>query len=308
MKSIMYHYVREFDSLYPNFRFLDIANFRRQLDFFERTYGFVDRTEWSTFTKKGELPNIKGKVLLTFDDAMKCHFDYVYPELVNRGLWAIFYIPLQPYLHNKILDVHRIHLLCGAFNGMELYNEAKKCVYYDMIQDSKREEFRNKTYLDQSNLKGVSELKRLLNYFIDYKYRDHILDNLSKHFGCTFDPSDFYVNKNQLKQMYDGGMVIGSHTVTHPVMSKLSATDQIEEISTSFAGLNKFGIISEKTYCHPYGGFHTFDANTISALEREGVSYSFNVEPREIETVDFYHSRQFLPRFDCNLFEYGQAS
>ena len=34
---------------------------------------------------------------------------------------------------------------------------------------------------------------------------------------------------------------------------------------------------SEKTYCHPYGGFHTFDKNTINLLIEEDVMYSFNV-------------------------------
>ena len=45
----MYHYVREYDNQYPYFRYLDIRNFRKQLDFFEKKYGFVKKSEWDDF-------------------------------------------------------------------------------------------------------------------------------------------------------------------------------------------------------------------------------------------------------------------
>ena len=86
MKAIMYHYVREFDKNHPNFRFLDVENFRKQLDYFEKNYGFVSKAEWDDFINKGILNVAQDKVVLTFDDAMRCHFDYVFPELEKRGL------------------------------------------------------------------------------------------------------------------------------------------------------------------------------------------------------------------------------
>ena len=46
MKAIMYHYVREFNSKFPYFRYLDINNFEKQLDYFEQRYGFVSKEEW----------------------------------------------------------------------------------------------------------------------------------------------------------------------------------------------------------------------------------------------------------------------
>ena len=73
MKAIMYHYVREYQSSHPNFRFLDFKNFKKQLDLFESNFGFVSYDEWKNFFNNGEMPLQKGKVLLTFDDAMQCH-------------------------------------------------------------------------------------------------------------------------------------------------------------------------------------------------------------------------------------------
>jgi peptidoglycan/xylan/chitin deacetylase (PgdA/CDA1 family) len=308
MKAIMYHYVQVQDKAHPNFRFLDVANFRKQLDFFERNFGFVEKSEWHSFSQLGVMPDKEGKVILTFDDALSCHFDYVFPELIRRGLWGIFYVPTNPYINGKILDVHRIHLLCGAFDGSDLFYEASRRVTEDMIPDEKRKEFRELTYFNQNNFAGVSEFKRLLNYFLDYQYREQLIDELGSLFSYAFDSSKYYVQRSGLQKMNSEGMIIGSHTVNHPVMSKLDAFSQKREIVDSFELLSTLGVIKTKTYCHPYGGFYSFDNNTVTLLESEGVSYSFNVEPREIKHSDFIDSRQFLPRYDCNLFEYGLTS
>lgn len=308
MKAVMYHYVREYDPTHPNFRFLDINNFRKQLDYFHHNFGFVTRQEWLDFISSGQLPQVSGKVVLTFDDALSCHYNYVLPELLTRGLWGIFYIPVQPYLDGRILDVHRIHQLCGALNGDDLLRVLMSMINDDMIPDRKIQEFRKLTYKHQTNLSGVSEFKRILNYFINYKHVSQVIDNISIHFGYQFKPQDIYVPYDKLSHLKDNGMFIGSHTVTHPVMSKLNAADQRLEIDKSFDFLEAFFEKDQKTYCHPYGGFHSFDQNTIQALKENNVVYAFNVDPREISSEDHSKSKYFLPRFDCNLFPHGTAS
>ncbi len=308
MRAVMYHYVREYDSELPNFRFLDVRNFRQQLDFFARQYGFVTRDEWLAFVEHGALPETAGKVLLTFDDAMYCHYDYVYPELRKRSLWGIFYVPTLPYLSGKMLDVHRIHLLCGAFDGNKLMSIASTLVTEDMIPFEKREEFRTQTYTRQVNYEGVTEFKRLLNYFISYDYRSDIIDRLAAELGFSFDTARFYVSRDQLTAMSRNGMVIGSHTNSHPVMSKLTYEEQKAELVTSFDFIAQVSDGSPKTYCHPYGGFHSFNQDTINLLDQMAVAYSFNVEERQIEPADRVKSKQHLPRFDCNLFPHGKAS
>ncbi len=36
MKAVMYHYVQEYSSEYPNFKFLNFEDFKKQLSFFEK--------------------------------------------------------------------------------------------------------------------------------------------------------------------------------------------------------------------------------------------------------------------------------
>ena len=304
----MYHYVREFDERYPNFRFLDVENFCLQLDYFAQNYGFVTQDEWSSFIQSEDMGSAQGKILLTFDDALSCHFDYVFPELEKRGLWGIFFASTKPYADGAMLDVHRIQLICGAFNGEDLLNALLELVTDEMIPDKKRDEFMQITYITQTNYSGVSEFKRILNYFVDYSHRETLIDNIALRFKYSFDSTSFYVAPENLLKMMKSGNIIGSHTVNHPVMSKLSYADQSMQIIDSFSFLEGAGLIKQKTYCHPYGGFHSFDENTIDILSKEDIQYSFNVESRDIDPSDILEARHFLPRYDCNEFPHGLAS
>ncbi|MDX9860731.1 MAG: polysaccharide deacetylase family protein [Rhodospirillales bacterium] len=308
MRTIMYHYVREGDASMPYFRHLDFANFRRQLDFFESEYGFVERDEFDAFLAKGTMPKKAGKVLLTFDDGFSDHYDYVYPELMRRRLWGAFYVPASPYLDNAMLDVHRIHLLCGTVAGQDLVNATVALVHEDMMPDSRVSGFRNATYTKQNNIQGITEVKRILNYYIDYKYRNYVVSKLCDKYQIDSSVEKFYMDKGGMSQMESDGMIIGSHSVSHPVMSKLTREEQRAEIESSFGFLRSFLRLERSTYCHPYGGFHTFNGDTIDLLNDHGVEFSFNVESREIVRSDSVQSRQHLPRFDCNEFPFGQAS
>ena len=308
MKAVMYHYVREFNPTLPFFRYLDAKNFTKQLDYFGSEYGFVSKQDWIRVLKDKSLGNAKGKILLTFDDAMSCHYDYVFQELKKRDLWGIFYVPAQPYQKNKILDVHRIHLLCGAFEGVKLIALLKSLLDKSMMTDEENKEFQNLPYSSQDNYKGVSEFKRILNYFVSSKCRERLVDAIADELGFKFNSYNFYVPVEKLREIYLAGNIIGSHTVSHQVMSKLGEIEQRSEIDKSFSFLNDCAFTGLKTYCHPYGGFHSFNEVTIDALNSNNVDFSFNVESRDIQDNDLQSSFQFLPRYGCDEFPFGKAS
>ena len=106
------------------------------------------------------------------------------------------------------------------------------------------------------------------------------------------------------KQLYESGMVIGSHSVNHKLMSKLTGQEFKKEIDESFDFLKKY--ILFKTFCYPYGGFHSFTRKVEQYLTDKSVLFSLNVERRAIDYNDLKNRRQALPRFDCNEFCYGK--
>lgn len=307
MKAIMYHYVRPYNEKLPYFKNLHIDDFKKQLDFFEKEYGFVSKEDFVNsfncdFKSKG--------VVLTFDDGLKCHYEYVYKELIKRNLWGIFYIPTQAYVTNKVLDVHRIHLLLGMHSGEIVYKKLFELLSDVMFSTSIKKEFKTLTYIDQNNDDYSLQVKRILNYYIEYNYREEILDELMNQLipEENSKASNIYLSKSEINEMAANGMIIGSHTVSHPVMAKLNIETQRTEIVDSFEFINQtIKKSTVKTFCYPYGGFHNFTLETEKILEEENCLFSFNVEHRDIDINDIRNRPQALPRYDCNHFNYGDC-
>lgn len=302
MKAIMYHYVRMPDAAYPYFRFLHFDDFKKQLDYFSQNFSILHPLVLN------EQKTTNG-IVLTFDDGVKEHIDFVLPELQKRNLSAIFYISTGVYDKSKLLDVHRLHVLLGKFGGKHIYNTLQNYLKDEMLIDSHVDEFKKLTYNRQLNDEYTLLVKRIINYFISYDYRewimDRVMEDLIKDEEKLF--QEFYLSEKDIQQMQDAGMVIGSHTVNHKVMSKLSFEEQDIEICNSFSTLEKMTDgLPVRTFCYPYGGFHTFTEETEKLLEQYNCSFAFNVEPRDIELKDMLYRRQALPRYDCNLFPHGK--
>lgn len=307
MKAIMYHYVRPDNPKHPYFRHLHLDNFIRQLDYFGNEFGFIDQC---TFLECLESNRPADGVILTFDDGFKDHYRYVLPELRKRNLWGIFYIPTAPYFDKYLLDVHRIHLLLGTYGGKIIGERIRNQINDNMLSHEHIDEFHKLTYTKQTNDSSTEYVKRMLNYFIDYRYRAEVIDQLMSDFYPDEEAliDEYYMSPQELKCMISEGMTIGSHTVSHPVMSKLEPQEQNNEIKTSFENLEAMiGPLNTRTFCYPYGGFHTFTTETESLLHQHNVRFSFNVESRDIAASDLRSRSQALPRYDCNEFPHGSC-
>lgn len=304
MKAVMYHYVRAINEEQPNFKSLHVDDFRKQLDYFEEKFGIA--TYEDVLKVKSGIP--VDKVLLTFDDGVIDHYQYVFPELKKRGKVGIFYVPTLPYVENKMLDVHKTHLILGAINASVVLRTLEGLITNDMIEH--RDEFENKTYVHQSNDQCTLRVKRILNYFLSYDYRTEVIDKLfTELLGDQADYcSSYYMNKDQIRELVDKGMIVGSHSISHPVFSRLNEIEQRREIEESFQLLDEIcGSQQIKTFCYPYGGKHSFNDTTVNILDEIKNDFSFSVEPMDISQSDLIESKQALPRYDCNFFKYGQC-
>ena len=307
MKAIMYHYVRPAPMDMPWFRYLHVDSFVKQLDYFAQTYGFVSREAYREAITQGR-PS--PGVVLTFDDGLIDHYHYVLPILAERKLWGIFYIPTGMYSSGKLLDVHRVHVLLGRYGGEAMLENLYRIVSEEMLSHRHVEAFRAQTYTRQDNDEPTTLFKRILNYYIAGAHQTPVLDQLME----TYVPEEgelcraYYVNQAHIRALLDHGMMIGSHSVSHRVMSKLDVVEQRQEIEESIAYLQQSIDAPIESFCYPYGGFHSFTAETERLLQESGCRFSYNVESRDISSRDLSERPQALPRYDCNLFPHGRAS
>ncbi len=308
MKSFMYHYIRSGDADLPWFRYLHTDNFKKQLDLFQEQYYFISADEWKEVVKHRKIQ--QNAAILTFDDGLKDHYA-VAKELEERGLWGVFYIPTGFYERKKLLDVHRIHMLIGKYGGACILSELEHLISEDIVQDKYIDKFQNVTYKRQDNDEATKQVKQLLNYFISNEQKIIILDALMEK---LFEDEarlceEYYLTHQEIEEMHEMGMVIGAHSVSHPVLSKLERHEQEKEIIGSFNYLEEIlGAFKMKTFCYPYGGDHSFNEDSLNILEEGNALFSFSVEQRDITQEDLRNRLQGLPRYDCNQFPYGKAS
>ena len=308
MKAVMYHYVRPVAATPPyDYYYLALDDFRAQLDYFADEYDLIDR---ETFLRAvgGDEPLSDDAVVLTFDDGLRDHYEWVFPELVARGLWGIFFV--SGPLGDRPLDVHRIHVLLGSYDAEELCD-----ALFDLVDDGtvplqRRAEF-DEMYADFGDELAVTRFKRTLNYFVPPERLNATLDTLEARFpiaaGVT--PDDLYATDDQLREMHDAGMLLGAHTVTHPVLSRLSATAQEREVHESIGHVARItGDETPRCFAYPYGREETFDADTLAALRGVDCRFAFSTVPADVTDMDVTDRRFELPRRDCNEFPHGRVS
>lgn len=75
------------------------------------------------------------------------------------------------------------------------------------------------------------------------------------------------MNWEQLRAWLDSGMEIGSHTVSHPFLSRLSAEDVQAELTESKKALLERLNIDTAFLCYPYG---SYSAQVVSAAREAG--------------------------------------
>jgi peptidoglycan/xylan/chitin deacetylase (PgdA/CDA1 family) len=303
----MYHYVRPERAALPHFRYLPLDGFRRQLDHFAATAHIASAAEFQ-HALHSEQPEA-GAVVLTFDDGLSDHFDYVLPELLARGLWGIFFVSTLPYAEQRVLDVHKVHLALGRAGGSAVLRELEALIGPEMLEPEYVARLEAELYRGHVEDEATARVKRLLNYYLRLEHRARLCHEVFVRTGGdeARDVAAHYASAEQLRAMRAQGLSIGAHSVSHRLLSQLNPAAQALEVHSSLASLEQILGEPVTSFCYPYGGPHSFNADTLQLLETARVEFAFSVEPRDIEAVDLRQRRLCLPRYDCNLFPHGAS-
>lgn len=307
MQVVMYHYVRPSSEDLPHLRYLALDGFRRQLDHLGATVGFATRDEVLAALTGGPVPS---GAVLTFDDGLRDHVEFVLPELVARGLWGFFFVASAPHVEGVVLDVHRIHHLLGRHGGSACLRALDEMVATSELAASPEARRAAAAYAGQDGDDATTTFKRLLNHVVPSAGRAEVLAGVEEALGQPpGEAAALYATTEGLGALVDAGSVVGSHGHSHRMMAGLSPEEQADEVARSFSWLDAtLPPPPVRTYCHPYGGDHTFTPDTEGILAAAGCVASFSVEPRDVTAADVCTRPQALPRWDCNRLPHGRAA
>jgi len=291
----MYHYIRNKSKLFPNYNILKKKDYTNQIKKFSEK-GLINSYE--------ELFISPDKYLPTFDDGFKDHI-FAAEVLKKYNSIGIFFIPTSPLKNNIMLDVHKTHLILGKVKSSEALNELNKYLYKNKItkfyKNDEKSKYKSayKGHIDEDDKK---KFKKIMNYYGDLKLKHKILDYLLKKFEINTKPKDYYLNKKEIKYLKSLGMIIGSHSESHTLLSRLSYREQFKELNNSKIFLEKTINQSIDTFAYPYGGKISYNDNTLKILKKLKYKLAYSVEYRDISFKDIQQKPYELPRYDCNLF------
>ena len=101
------------------------------------------------------------------------------------------------------------------------------------------------------------------------EYTDLILKHLeSANVKCTFFAVEFWVEKNPdfVKKIVDAGHEMGTHSRTHPYMSKLDEKAIRDELSTSSKAIERITGQKVTLFRPPYGDYDNLLVDTATAM------------------------------------------
>jgi len=300
---VMYHYVRDLKySRYPEIKGLDVALFKEQLQYILKHYNVIKMEELiEAVLENKKLPD--NSLILTFDDAYRDHFEFVFPILDELGIQGSFFPPAKAIQEHQVLDVNKIHFILASV-------EDKKQLISDIFVqlDKYRKEYSletNEQYYEKLAIKGrfdtaeVIFIKRILQRDLPEKLRNIIVNFLFNKY-VSKDESAFsrelYMNIDQLKCMVRKGMYVGSHGFDHYWLNTISKEQQQEEVEFSMKFLRKIGSNTDNfVFCYPYGAY---DDSLLSVLKENGCSLALTTE---VGIADLSkHQPLIFPRLDTN--------
>ncbi len=289
--AVMYHYVRDVQTgPFRGLKALSRKEFIDQLDWIGRNYHVISVDDFATaWPDLDQFP--ANSCLLTFDDGLRDHYDFVCAELVKRDWSGAFYASADSVLLPIVLDVHKIHLLLSEVHVsrlMLLILEKVRASDEALADELMFNHYRS----DEYDCAATVMVKRCLNFAVRGPLRRQIINELFATYISADEASvahELYFNVAEAKEMVNAGMCFGGHGKRHAHMPTTS--EKAEEIVGAVHLLTQLGL-KPLHYVYP---FLSYDAETLRLLTQHGFKVGFSSGSRRINVSD---PSLLLPRFD----------
>jgi peptidoglycan/xylan/chitin deacetylase (PgdA/CDA1 family) len=286
---LTYHKVSS--EIHPFFGPTDPTSFENQMRFLKEYYNVLPLVEIVERCRHGDLP--ARAVAITFDDGYRDNYDYAFPILKKYGLPATVFAATgalgggQTLWHDRIFDAFRFasvhHAVLNDEGSMELILESgpAQARSLELVLN------RVRSLYGESQLRFVERLEQILQPVFPANYlRPQML------------------SWDQVREMSRAGIAFGSHTVTHPVLSRVSRDAVRWELHESKRQLEEQLRMPIVSFAYPNGRTADFNEEVKDVLKECGYVCAVTTE-RGINRLhsDPFELRRGQPwQTDLNLF------
>lgn len=301
---VAYHYVREVAATpYPGIKARQTSEFFSQISTIKDMWNSITLADLRAALNDPTVELPDKAVLLTFDDGYADHWENVAPALLELGLQGIFFVPAQPLLERRVMQVNKVQFLLAAAPSEDLIlgrviREIDRRRGEDGVAGT-TELWRRHGRPNRFDTATVRFIKDVLQNALPRDVRAPMVDQLFAEF-VTEDETAFaeelYMSADNVRSLRSAGMEIGAHGYRHEWMDTLPMEEQHREVQQSRSFLGSLGDDADAwTMAYPYGRWND---SLVDVLATHGCGAAFTVEPRMADLSR--DTALCLPRLDTN--------
>lgn len=237
--------------------------FEEQVAWLSKNYNVLGESELIAFLNGQHRDISKPAAVITFDDGYIDNFTLAFPTLKKYGVPAIFFVPFTN-IEQRELGWWDLAAWCIKRTEVAKINVDGQDVLLDS-ETSKRQAIK----LVQNIFKAK-----------DFEDTKDLIFELSSETQVALPSQDVQGQElmtwAQLSEMVENGMYIGSHTMTHRLLSRISNEDQDWEISTSKSCIEEKLKSQVRSIAYPVGQRESFNAHSMIASQAAGYDLAFS--------------------------------
>lgn len=280
-----------FDTFKPNISATP-GDFACQMDYVKKKYNVVTCQELASFLR-GEASLPPHAAMITFDDGYYDNLSNAFPILKERQLPAVIF-------------------LTTGFMGMDTP------FYWDYVAYCFHHTQQNSAFLPllgecswSSERSRHSVMERWIEKVkrIPEDQKRELIQGIGKVLGVNPPEgafSNLYLTWDQVREMSQSGLVeFGSHTVSHPILTRVTPEEAGCEIAESKKRIEQEIGKPVISLAYPNGGAADFSPEVISAAKKAGIEVGFTLlsgptpysavtaSPLEIRRIFIFHKDTF---------------
>ena len=197
---------------------------------------------------------------ITFDDGYRDNYEHAFPVLRSLGLPATIFLATDPLenggslWHDRVFDAFERAAAPIEFEGASL-----------PIASADARRLAVLTVLNQLRLLAPAE-------------RDRRIDAIVSQVAAVASPRRRMLNWDEVRIMRDGGIEFGAHTVSHPVLSRISHGEAVAEIRSSKETIEARLGVPVPLFAYPNGRRDDYTPALVEALPELGFTGALTTE------------------------------
>jgi len=197
-------------------------------------------------------------VVVTIDDGYRDFYQYAYPILKEKELCATFFTTVDFINNENWLWHDRISTIL----------KTKECFSFSIVINGKSKFFSFRDTCERESVwKKLSDLC-ISSYEIE---KNEIIRQIEKVFEVDAPASPTLAYSSctwsEIKEMSRNGIEIGSHTMRHPILSKIEKSELEYEISFSKKIIEKKLGSKVVTFCYPNGNKEDINEDVVKCVK-----------------------------------------